>query len=107
MQEIARRMSVRFLSAPDAESGIALAARGMPDLIIMDINLPGMSGYEALFCLRQNPATAAIPVMALSANAMDRDVMRGLEAGFVRYETKPYLVEDMMRKLRQLLQAGA
>ena len=107
MEEIARRMSVRFLSAPDAESGLVLAAREKPDLIVMDINLPGMDGFEALARLHQNPATAAIPVMALSANAMDQDVMRGIAAGFVQYETKPYDLDQMTRKLRTLLNEGA
>jgi len=103
MEEIARRMSLRFISATDAESGIEIAAREQPDLIVMDIDLPRMNGYEALVCLRENPATATIPVMALSANAMDGDAMRGIEAGFVLYETKPYEVEDMIAKLRHLL----
>ncbi len=107
MEEIARRMSGRFISAPDAESGILLAAREQPDLIVMDIDLPRMNGYEALVCLRADPATAAIPVMALSANAMDGEVMRGIKAGFVRYETKPYEVEDMIRKIRQLLSGAS
>jgi CheY-like chemotaxis protein len=107
MEEIARRMSLRFISASDAETGILLAVREQPDLIVMDIDLPQMNGYEALGCLRRDPATAAIPVMALSANAMDRDVMRGIEAGFVRYETKPYEIEGMIRTIRQLLDGGA
>ena len=96
-------MSLRFLSAPDAESGIEIAVREKPDLIVMDINLPRMDGYGALAALNKNPATAEIPVMALSANAMDQDVMRGIAAGFVKYETKPYDLEDMTRKIRQLL----
>jgi CheY-like chemotaxis protein len=106
MEEMARRMSVRFISAQDAEKGIQLARQEHPDLIIMDINLPGMDGYEALELLRQDPVTAGIPVMALSANAMDRDVMRGIEAGFVRYETKPYEVEDMILKINRLMRGG-
>jgi signal transduction histidine kinase/CheY-like chemotaxis protein len=107
MEELARRMSVRFIAAEDAERGIRLAAQELPDLIVMDINLPGMDGYEALARLRQDPATQHIPIMALSANAMDRDVMRGLEAGFIRYETKPYEVEDMIHKIGRLLAGGA
>jgi signal transduction histidine kinase/ActR/RegA family two-component response regulator len=106
MEEMARRMSVRFISAQDAEKGIQLARQEHPDLIIMDINLPGMDGYQALELLQQDRATAGIPVMALSANAMDRDVMRGIEAGFVRYETKPYEVEDMILKINRLMRGG-
>ena len=65
----------------------------------MDINLPGISGHEALSILRQDPVTAHIPVIALSANAMRRDVEKGLEAGFFSYLTKPIKVEEFMGAL--------
>ena len=103
IEQIARRLSVRFLTAPNAELGIALAASEKPDLIVMDINLPQMNGYEALARLTHNRETAAIPVMALTANAMHKDVERGLAAGFVRYMTKPIQVQDMERAIRQIL----
>jgi CheY-like chemotaxis protein len=103
IEQIARRLSVRFLTAPNAELGIALAASEKPDLILMDINLPQMDGYEALARLTHNPETASIPVMALTANAMRKDVERGLAAGFVRYMTKPIEVQDMERMIRQIL----
>jgi len=103
MEQIARRLSARFLTAPNAELGIALAASEQPDLIVMDINLPQMNGYEALARLTHNRATASIPVMALTANAMQKDVERGLAAGFVRYKTKPFEVQDMERTMRQIL----
>ena len=103
IEQIARRLSVRFLTAPNAELGIALAASEKPDLIVMDINLPQMNGYEALARLTRNRETASIPVMALTANAMHKDVERGLAAGFVRYMTKPIQVQDMERAIRQIL----
>jgi signal transduction histidine kinase/ActR/RegA family two-component response regulator len=103
MEQIARRLSLRFLTAPNAELGIALAASEKPDLIVMDINLPQMNGYEALARLTRNRETASIPVMALTANAMRKDVERGLAAGFVRYMTKPIEVQDMERTIRQIL----
>ena len=103
IEQIARRLSVRFLTAPNAELGIALAASEKPDLIVMDINLPQMNGYEALARLTHNRETASIPVMALTANAMHKDVERGLAAGFVRYMTKPIQVQDMERAIRQIL----
>ena len=65
----------------------------------MDINLPGISGIEALKILREDPATAHIPVIALSANAMPRDIEKGLEAGFFRYLTKPIKVNEFMEAL--------
>ena len=65
----------------------------------MDINLPGISGIEALKILREDPATAHIPVVALSANAMPRDIEKGLEAGFFRYLTKPIKVNEFMDAL--------
>ena len=65
----------------------------------MDINLPGISGIEALKILRDDPATAHIPVVALSANAMPRDIEKGLEAGFFRYLTKPIKVNEFMDTL--------
>jgi CheY-like chemotaxis protein len=65
----------------------------------MDINLPGISGFGALEILRRDPATAHIPIMALSANAVPRDIQRGLEAGFFRYLTKPIKVREFMDAL--------
>jgi len=95
-QLIARRPDMRLLTAIDGPSGIDLAHAALPDVILMDINLPGMSGIEAMQLLRQHPATAHIPVVALSANAIPYDIERGLEAGFFRYLTKPIKVNEFM-----------
>jgi CheY-like chemotaxis protein len=73
----------------------------------MDINLPGISGYAALDLLRKDPATAHIPVMALSANAIPRDIEKGLEAGFFRYLTKPINVAEFMDALDVALHYAA
>jgi len=70
----------------------------------MDINLPGISGIEALKILREDPATAHIPVVALSANAMPRDIAKGLELGFFRYLTKPIKVKEFMDTLNAALE---
>src|ERR1019366_5482031 len=91
----------------DASLGIALARANQPDVILMDINLPGISGIEALKILREDPATARIPVVALSANAMPRDVEKGLEAGFFRYLTKPIKVNEFMETLEVALAFAA
>jgi CheY-like chemotaxis protein len=88
------RGDVRQMSAPDARLGVELARAHAPQVILMDVNLPGLSGVEALALLQADPATARIPVIALTANAMASDVSRGLAAGFFRYVTKPI---DMAR----------
>ena len=89
---IARRPDIGLLTAEDGNKGIAVARASRPDLILMDINLPGTNGVEALRILSLDPATARIPIIALSANAAGRDIARGLEAGFFRYLTKPIKV---------------
>jgi CheY-like chemotaxis protein len=96
---VARRPDIRLLSAADGELGIEVARASQPDAILMDINLPGISGIQALKLLRADPSTAHIPVVALSANAMPRDVAKGLEAGFFRYLTKPIKVIEFMDAL--------
>jgi PAS domain S-box-containing protein len=103
---IGRRPDLRLLSARDGSLGIQLARANQPQVILMDLNLPGMSGIEALRILRQDPATAHIPVLALSANAMPRDIERGLQAGFFRYVTKPIKVLEFMQTLDVALEIG-
>ena len=96
---IARRNDIRFLSARDARGGLQIARASLPDVILMDINLPGISGLKALRILAEDPATAHIPVVALSANAIPRDIEKGLQAGFFRYLTKPIKVNEFMDTL--------
>lgn len=106
-QLIARRSDLGMLSAVDGHLGIALARQHQPDLILMDINLPGISGTEVLGLLRVDPLTAHIPVIALSANALPRDVRKGLDAGFLRYLTKPINVPEFMEALDTALSLTA
>jgi signal transduction histidine kinase/CheY-like chemotaxis protein len=95
VQEIvAFRSDLHLLAAPDAHLGIDMAKAHQPRLILMDLNLPGMSGIDALHELRRDPATSHIPVLALTANAMPRDVERGKDAGFYRYLTKPINIDE-------------
>jgi CheY-like chemotaxis protein len=96
---LARRPDIRLLSARDGGRGIQIARAERPDVILMDINLPGISGLDALRILADDPATAHIPVIALSANAMPSDVERGLAAGFFRYLTKPIRIQQFMDTL--------
>jgi CheY-like chemotaxis protein len=83
------RKDLRLLSAPDARLGIELARAPRPDVILMDLNLPGISGSDARAILHDDPRTRDIPVIAVSANAMPRDIAKGLAQGFFRYVTKP------------------
>jgi PAS domain S-box-containing protein len=106
-QLIARRGDLKLLTAIDGHLGIELARAYLPDVILMDINLPGISGYGALKLLRDDPATARIPILALSANAVPRDIEKGLEAGFFRYLTKPIRVREFMDALDVALHHAA
>ncbi|BAV34135.1 histidine kinase [Sulfuricaulis limicola] len=103
-QLIARRPDMRLLMAGDGSHGIALARTHQPEVILMDINLPGINGFQALKILRDDPATAHIPVLAISANAMPRDIQRGLEAGFLGYLTKPIRIKEFMEALDRALE---
>jgi PAS domain S-box-containing protein len=100
---VARRPDLRLLSAANGNLGIEFARAYQPALILMDINLPGISGIQALKILRADPVTAHIPVIALSANAIPRDIKKGLEAGFFRYLTKPIKVDEFMDTLDEAL----
>ena len=106
-QLILRRPDIRLLTAQDGSYGIELARANEPEVILMDINLPGISGIEALKILREDPITALIPVIALSANAMPRDIEKGLQAGFFRYLTKPIRVNEFMDTLDTALEFAA
>jgi signal transduction histidine kinase/CheY-like chemotaxis protein len=103
-QLIARRSDLKLLTAVNGHLGIQLARAVKPDVILMDINLPGISGFGALEVLRKDPLTAHIPVMALSANAVPHDIEKGLDAGFFRYLTKPIKVIEFMDALDVALQ---
>ena len=106
-QLVARRVNLKLLTATDGYAGIELARAYQPDVILMDINLPGISGFACLKLLKDDAATARIPVLALSANAMPRDVERGIEAGFFRYLTKPIKVVEFMESLDLALDSVA
>jgi CheY-like chemotaxis protein len=98
-QLVARLSDLRLLSAADGKLGIEYARACLPEVILMDINLPGLSGIEAMKILRADPATAHIPIIALSANAVPRDIEKALEAGFFNYVTKPIMVGQFMDAL--------
>ncbi|HEY9081194.1 MHYT domain-containing protein [Magnetovibrio sp.] len=93
-----------MISAHNAELGIEMARTQKPDLIIMDINLPGMNGYEALAKLQSLSEIKNIPVIALSANAMPKDIEKGIAAGFRRYLTKPIVVDEIVYIMKDIVE---
>jgi len=100
---IARRPELRLLTALTGRLGIEMAHLHQPEVILMDINLPDINGIEALHAMRNDPASAHIPVIAISANAMPHDLARGLQAGFFEYLTKPIKVKEFTETLNKAL----
>jgi PAS domain S-box-containing protein len=96
--------NVHLTTAPTAELGIEAARANVPEAIVMDINLPGISGIAAMRALRQFPETKNVPVIALTAAASERDRKLGMEAGFFRYLTKPVKVDEIEAALNEILQ---
>jgi len=94
---------IELLTAPTAEIGLELIRAHLPRVVIMDINLPGMSGLDAVQRLREWPETRDIPIVGLSAAALIRDTARAKDAGFYRYLTKPVKVDELTRVLEELL----
>lgn len=99
--------TIDLVVVPTAELGVELARARRPEIVIMDINLPGMSGLDALRALKASPETNHIPVIALTAAASERDRQRGMEAGFYRYLAKPVKVDEFIEAVESLLAAGA
>jgi len=101
---LSRRDDIHLLTAVAPGLGLELAAAHRPALILLDINLPDMDGYDVMKCLREDPATHDIPVVAISANAMPKDLARGKAAGFVDYLTKPLDIDQLLRTVQQVLE---
>ena len=101
---IARHPDIYLLKAVNGTLGVELARASQPDVILMDINLPGINGFDALKLLRADNLTAHIPVIAISANAMLLDIERGMKAGFFRYITKPIIVNEFVEALNMALE---
>jgi CheY-like chemotaxis protein len=101
-QLLARRPHIHLWSAHEPLLGLALAEEHVPDLILLDINLPGMDGYEVLEKLRNKPVTKDIQVIAISANAMASDIKKGKTAGFDNYLTKPIDVANFLQVIDKI-----
>lgn len=101
---IEKKTAFRFLSAADPVSGLELAASENPDLILLDIFLPVMDGYEVMRKLKENKLTTAIPVVALSANVMQADIDRSIKAGFAAYISKPIDITGFLERIAGVLE---
>jgi two-component system cell cycle response regulator DivK len=102
VRDLLRRTSYRLIEAPDGEAGVAAALEQRPDLILMDIQLPRMSGLEATRRLRSEPATAGTPIIAITSFALSGDEQRAKEAGATAYLAKPYSPFALLGKIREL-----
>lgn len=91
------------LSATDGASGVRAALEHIPDLILMDLGLPGMDGWEAAKLIRSSPRSAHIPMIALTAHSLAEDVRKAIAVGFNAYETKPVVYQRLMKKVKEFL----
>lgn len=102
-----QRRGYEVLIAIDGGEGVAMAQREGPDLILMDMSLPLMDGWEATRRLKSAPETQAIPIIALTAHAMSDDREKAMEAGVDDYDTKPIEIDKLLAKMEALLNKGA
>jgi two-component system cell cycle response regulator DivK len=107
VRDVLKVKGYETLEAGTAEEGITIATEHKPDLILMDIQLPGMNGIEALKVLRSQPATAAIPVIAVTASVMQQDRNQITEAGFDGYIGKPLNLKEFLEAVRSKLEQRA
>jgi len=104
LKDIVQRLGYNTIEARDAESAIKLAYEKVPDLILMDIRLPGMDGLEATKILKSTPETSRIPVIAVSASAFERDIRKALAAGCKAYITKPLNYDEFVKTVQEFLE---
>jgi len=102
VRDLLRRTRYRLLEAPDGEAGVAMAREQRPDLILMDVQLPKMSGIDAIKALRSEPETAGTPIIAVTSFALSGSEQKAIEAGATAYMAKPYSPFDLLRMMRQL-----
>jgi two-component system cell cycle response regulator DivK len=103
VRDLLKRTSYRLLEAIDGEAGIAAALAERPDLVLMDIQLPKISGIDAMRALRQAPATAQTPIIAITSFALSGDETKAKDAGATAYLAKPYSPFDLLKLIRKLL----
>ena len=95
------RKGYQVSCAVDGPAGIAMAAAELPDIILMDVALGEMDGWEATAAIRDNPATAHIPIIALTAHALESDRLKSIQVGCVDFETKPVALQQLLEKIEQ------
>ena len=103
VRDLLRRTSYRLIEAPDGEAGVQMALAESPGLILMDVQLPKISGFEATRRLRAEPATADTPIIAITSFALSGDEQRAKEAGASTYLAKPYSPFTLLEMIRKLL----
>lgn len=102
VRDLLRHTSYRLLEAPDGEAGIAVACEQRPDLILMDVQLPKVSGLDAMRALRRAPETANTPIIAITSFALSGDEQRAKDAGATAYLAKPFSPFDLLTMIRRL-----
>ena len=105
LEYLMRREGFRTSVASDGEAALAAVAADPPDLLILDVMLPTLSGFDVCQRLRADPRWRALPILMLTAKGRDTEVARGLELGADAYMTKPFSTRDLVEKARQLLAA--
>jgi two-component system cell cycle response regulator DivK len=103
VRQLLSRTSYRLLEAPDGEAALALIRQDRPDLVLMDVQLPRMSGLDVTRTLRAEPATAAIPIIVVTSFALSGDDQRAMAAGASGYLAKPYSPRDLLALIRKFL----
>lgn len=103
VRDLLSRASYRLIEAIDGELGVVMAIQQLPDLILMDLQMPKMSGLEATRQLRANPKTANIPIIAVTSFALSGDDQKALEAGANAYLAKPYSPRKLLSLIREFL----
>ena len=103
VRDLLRRTSYRLIEAHDGEAGVALAHEQRPDLILMDVQLPKLSGIDAMRALRQHPGTAQTPIIAITSFALSGDEQRARDAGATAYLAKPYSPRNLLDMIRRLV----